>query len=82
MYSKKYIRSAWVAQSVERPTSAQVMISQFMSSGPACSSVLMAQNLEPALESASPSPSIPPPLTLCLSLSKIDKDFKIKFSNT
>ena len=44
-----YVRSgAWVAQSVERPTSAQVMISQFVGSSPALGSVLSAWSLEPA----------------------------------
>ena len=44
-----------MAQSVERPTSAQVMISQFMSSSPTSGSVLTAQSLEPALDSVPPS---------------------------
>ena len=44
---------AWVAQLVEHPTSAQVMISQFMSSSSASGSVLTAQSLEPALDSVS-----------------------------
>ena len=35
-----------MAQSVERPTPAQVMISRFVSSSPASGSVLMAQSLE------------------------------------
>ena len=61
-------RGAWVAQSVERPTSAQVMISRFMSSSPASGSVLPARSLEPASDSVSPSLSDPPPLVLCLSL--------------
>ena len=39
---------AWVAQSVERPTSFQVMISQSVSSRPESGSVLTAQSLEPA----------------------------------
>ena len=39
---------AWGAQSVKRPTSAQVMISRFMGSSPVLGSVLMAQGLEPA----------------------------------
>ena len=39
-----------MAQSVEHPTSAQVMISQFMSLSPASGSVLTAQSREPALE--------------------------------
>ena len=42
---------AWVAQSVGPPTSAQVMISRFVSSSPASGSVLTAQSLEPALDS-------------------------------
>ena len=36
-------------------TSAQVMISQLVSSSPELGSVLMAQSLEPALDSVSPS---------------------------
>ena len=58
---------AWVAQSVKRPTSAQVVISQFMGSSPAWSSVLTAQSLEPASDSVSPPLSAPPPLMLSLS---------------
>ena len=57
---------AWVAQSVERPTSAQVVISRFMSLRPASGSVLTAQSLEPASHSVSPSLSAPPLLMLCL----------------
>ena len=48
------IRGTWVTQSVKRPTSAQVMISQFVSSSPMSGSVLTAQNLEPASDSVSP----------------------------
>ena len=59
-----------MAQSVERPTSAQVMISRSMSSSPASGSVLTAQSLEPASGSVSPSLSDPPPFMLCLSLSQ------------
>ena len=62
-------RDAWVAQSVERPTSAQVTISQSVSSSPVSGSGLMAQSLEPASDSVSPSLSAPPPLMLTLSLS-------------
>ena len=59
-----------MAQSVERQTSAQVTISQFVGSSPASGSVLTAQSLEPASDSASPSLSAPPLLnTLSLSLS-------------
>ena len=61
-------RGAWVAQWVERPTSAQVMISRFVGSSPASGSVLTAPSLEPASDSGSPSLSAPPLLTLCLSL--------------
>ena len=52
---------AWVAQSVEHLTSAQVMISQLVSSSLVSGSVLTAQNLEPASDSGSPSLSAPPP---------------------
>ena len=58
----------WVAQSVKCPTSAQVMISQSVSSSPVSGSVLTAQSLEPASDSMSPSLSAPTLLTLCLSL--------------
>ena len=57
----KYIRGAWVVQLVERPTSAQVMISRFVSSSPASGSVLTAQSLEPVSDSLSPSLSLPLP---------------------
>ena len=62
-------QGAWVAQSVERLTLAQVTISQVVSSSPASGSVLTAWSLEPALDYVSPSLSAPPPLVLCLSLS-------------
>ena len=64
---------AWVAQWVDRPTSAQVMISRFVSLSPALGSVLTAQSLEPASGSVSPSLSVPSLLELCLSLSNINK---------
>ena len=56
----------WVAQSVKRPTSAQVMISRSVSSSPTSDSVLTAQSLDPALDSVTPSLSAPSPFTLCL----------------
>ena len=56
-----------VAQSVKHPTSAQVMITWFVSLSPTSGSVLTAQSLEPALDSVSPSLSAPSPL--CLSVS-------------
>ena len=59
-----------MVQSVERPTSAQLMISQSVSSSPMSGSVLTAQSLEPASDSVSPSLSAPPLLMLCLSLSQ------------
>ena len=62
-----------MAQSVKRPTSAQVMISRSVSSSPASGSVPTAQSLEPVSDSVSPSLSAPPPLTLCLS--KINKHY-------
>ena len=63
-------RGAWVPQSVRRPTTAQVMISQCVSSSPASGSVLIAQRLEPASYSVSPSLSATSLLALCLSLSQ------------
>ena len=71
----KFMQSwgAWVVLLVKHPTSAQVTISRFVGSSPASGSVLTAQNLEPASGSVSPSLSAPPPLMLCLSLSKINK---------
>ena len=62
-----------MAQLVEHPTSAQVMISQSVGSGPASGSVLTAQSLEPASDSVSPSLSALPLLMLCLSLSLKNK---------
>ena len=67
----------WVAQSVKHPTSAQIMISQFMSLSPMWSSVLIAWSLGPASVLCLP-------LSLCffptcaLSLSKINKHLKNK----
>ena len=58
-----------MAQSVERATSAQVMISRFVGSSPTSGSVLTAQSPEPASDSVSPSLSAPPLLALCLSVS-------------
>ena len=68
-YADKKDRGAWGAQSVERPTLAQVMISRSVSSSPTSGSVLTAQSLEPASDSVSPSLSDPPPFMFCLSLS-------------
>ena len=68
-----------MAHSVKRPTSAQVMISRFVSSGPMSGSVLTTQSLEPASDSVSLSRSAPTPLLLflSLSLSRINKTLKI-----
>ena len=49
-----------MAQSVERLTSAQVMILRSVGSSPASGSVLIAQSLEPASDSVSPSLSLCP----------------------
>ena len=62
---------AWVAQLVAHPTSAQVMISRFVSSSPASGSVLTAQSLELASDSVSLHLLAPPLLvsvSLCLSI--------------
>ena len=63
---------AWVALSVKHPTSAQVMISQSVSSSSTSGSVLTAQSLEPASDSAPPS-SLPLPDVCSVSLSPSQK---------
>ena len=60
-------RGAWVAQSVKRPTSAQVMISRFLGLSPTSGSMLTAQSLEPVSDSVSPSLPAAPLLVLYLS---------------
>ena len=57
-----------MAQSVKRPTSTQVMISESVSLSPLSGSVLTAQSLKPVSDSVSPSLSDPPLFMLCLSL--------------
>ena len=59
-----------MAQSVKHLTSAQVMISQSVSSSPASDPVLAAQSLEPASDSVSPSLSASPLFMLCFYLSQ------------
>ena len=65
-------RGTWVAQSVERPTSAQVMISWFMGLSPMLGSVLTVWSESGAcFSSVSPSFSAPPPAhALSLSVSQ------------
>ena len=64
---------AWVAQSVECPTSAQVMILRSRSLSPALGSVLTAESLEPASDSVSPSLSLPLPCSCSVSLTLKNK---------
>ena len=71
--SKGGDRGAWVARSVRRPASAQVMISQSVSLSPASRSGLTAQSLEPVSDSVSPSLAARPPLRLSLFLSLRNK---------
>ena len=59
---------AWVAQSIEHLTSAQVMISRSVSSSPASGSMLTAQSLEPVSDSVSPSLSLTLPHSCSVSL--------------
>ena len=74
-------RGAWVVQLIKRPTSDQVMISQFMGSSTELGSPLIAQSLEPPLDSVLLSVCLslsvfPPPQLVhacALSLSKINK---------
>ena len=64
------------------PTSAQVLISWFMSSSPVSGSVLRAQSLEPVLDSVSSSFSLFPSPTHTLSLSLSQKiNIKKKFKS-
>ena len=74
---KKIPGGTWMAQWVKHPTSAQVMISRFVSSSPTSGSVWTAQSLEPASGYVSPPlslcPSLIRTLSLSLSLSKINK---------
>ena len=60
----------WVAQSVKHLTSAQVTMSQFVSSSPISGSVLTAQSLDHASNSVilCLPLSVPPLLMLCLSV--------------
>ena len=70
-------RGAWVARLVRRPTSAQVMISQLVGSGPMSGSVLTAQSLEPVSDSVSPPLSVPSQLVFSLSVS-LSLSLKVK----
>ena len=72
MLIKKKLRGAWVARSVKLLTSAQVMISRFVSSSLMSGSVLTPQSLEPASDSVSSFISAFPLLMLCLCLSEIN----------
>ena len=73
------MRGAWVAQSVKCPTSAQVMISQFVNSGPHVG--LCANSSEPGdcfgFCVSSLCPSL---LPLSVSLSKMNKNIKKNFN--
>ena len=72
------MRGAWMAQSVKHPTSALVMISQFMSSSPTSGSLLTAVSLdEPASDSVFPSLPLTHSHSVSVSLSKINKHKKI-----
>ena len=73
---KTGLGGAWAAQSVERPTSAQVMISRLVGWSPASGSGLTARSLEPASDAVSPSlcsSLLILSLPLSLSLSLINK---------
>ena len=68
----QWILEAWVSQSVKL-TSAQVMISWFVSSSLMSGSLLTTQSLDLAMDSVPPSLSSTPPHVLCLCLSEINK---------
>ena len=80
MFLNEETKGTWVAQSVEGPTSVQVMVSWSMNLSPLSGSVLTAQTLEPDSDSVSPSVSAPLPLMFCLS-QKLNKHLK-KFKST
>ena len=67
-----------MAQSAERLTSPEVMISWFMGSSPESGSVLTAQSLEPVSDSVSPSLSVPPLLVLSLRNKDEKKNEKLR----
>ena len=69
----RFLGDAWVARSVEHPTSAQVMISRSVGSRPPSGSVLTAGSVEPASDSVRPSPSTLPLLVVHLSKINIKK---------
>ena len=71
-YKNEIWWGTWVAQSVECPTSAQIMISQFMSSSPPLGSLLLVSPLQ-ILCPLAPSPSL---LTLSVSLKNKNKHLK------
>ena len=75
--NRNVVWGAWVAQSVKRPTSAQVMISRLVSSSPASGSVLTAGSLEPVSDYVSPSLSLPLSHSRSVSLAKINQHEKI-----
>ena len=69
----KSVGGGWVAQWVKCPTLTQVMISWFMGLSPALGSVLMAQSLDPASDSVSPSlsaPLLPCSVSCCQKINK------------
>ena len=68
-----------MTQLVERLTLAQIMISRFVSSGPASGSVLTAQSLETASDSVSPSLSVRPRLPSVSLALKNKQTFKKNF---
>ena len=73
LFKNKKTWGTWVAQSVKRPTSAQVTILRSVSSSPASGSGLMARSLEPASDSVSLSLCPSPVHALSLSVPKINK---------
>ena len=75
--NSKNNRGTWVAQLVKHLTSAEVMISLFVSLSLVSGSVLTAQSLEPALDSVSPSLPLPCSHSFCLSPSKKYINIKI-----
>ena len=72
-----HVWGTWAAQSVKQLTSAQVLISQFVSSSPASGSGLTARSLEPASDSFLPL-SLPLPNSCSVSIKNTHQKNKQK----
>ena len=79
LFKTMWFGGTWVAQSVQDPTLAQVMISWFMSLSPVSGSVLTARSLEAASDSVCLPLSLPLPCSCSVSISLKNKQILKKF---